>query len=66
MKFFIHYPLDWKPTNKRAAIVFFFGGGWQEATLRQTDVFLTSLGYLKGEPTLKIPGESRTELKREK
>jgi hypothetical protein len=31
------------------------------------DVFLTSLGYLKGEPTLIIPGETnKPELKREK
>lgn len=45
---------------------FFNRSPWQEATLRQTEVFLTALGYLKGEPTLKIAGESRTELKREK
>ncbi|MFA6545010.1 MAG: alpha/beta hydrolase [Limisphaerales bacterium] len=45
---------------------FFNRPPWQEVTLRETDVFLSSLGYLKGEPTLKIPGESRAELKREK
>lgn len=45
---------------------FFNRAPWQEVTLRQTDVFLTSLGYLKGEPTVKIPGEGKPELKREK
>lgn len=45
---------------------FFNRSPWQEVTLRQTDMFLTSLGYLKGEPTVKIPDESRAELKREK
>lgn len=45
---------------------FFNRAPWQESTLRQTDAFLTSLGYLKGEPTVKIPGEAVAELKREK
>ena len=45
---------------------FFNRAPWQEVTLRQTDVFLTSLGYLKGEPTVKIPGDGKPELKREK
>lgn len=45
---------------------FFNRAPWQEVTLRQTDVFLASLGYLKGEPTVKIPGETKPELKREK
>ena len=45
---------------------FFNRAPWQEVTLRQADVFLTSPGYLKGEPTVKIPGEGKPELKREK
>jgi acetyl esterase/lipase len=45
---------------------FFNRPPWQEVTLRQTDVFLASLGYLKGEPTVNIPGETKPELKREK
>ncbi len=45
---------------------FFNRAPWQEVTLRQADVFLTSLGYLKGEPTVKILGEGKPELKREK
>jgi acetyl esterase/lipase len=38
--------------------------GWHDATLYQTDLFLESLGYLKGKPTLTFTGE-RKELKRE-
>ncbi len=45
---------------------FFNRAPWQEVTLRQADVFLASLGYLKGEPTVKIPGEIKPELMREK
>ncbi|KAF0181651.1 MAG: alpha/beta hydrolase [Limisphaerales bacterium] len=45
---------------------FFNRSPWQEITLRQTDAFLASLGYLKGEPMVKIPGEGKPELKREK
>lgn len=45
---------------------FFNRTPWQEITLRQADVFLTSVGYLKGEPTVRIPAEVKVELKREK
>jgi acetyl esterase len=38
--------------------------GWHDATLYQTDLFLESLGYLKGQPTVKFSGERKT-LKRE-
>ncbi len=29
------YPPDWQPSDKRPAIVFFFGGGWTQGTVRQ-------------------------------
>jgi acetyl esterase/lipase len=38
---------------------FFNRSPWNEATARQADIFLTSLGYLKGEPTIKLPAESK-------
>jgi acetyl esterase/lipase len=38
--------------------------GWHDATLYQTDVFLTSLGYLRGGPAVQFKGE-RKVLKRE-
>jgi acetyl esterase/lipase len=31
----VHYPPDWKDTDKRPAIVFFFGGGWETGTIAQ-------------------------------
>jgi acetyl esterase len=34
---------------------FFNRSPWQERTLRRADEFLMSLGYLKGEPTIKMP-----------
>lgn len=30
----IDYPADWKQTDKRPAIVFFFGGGWENGTIK--------------------------------
>jgi acetyl esterase/lipase len=31
----VHYPTDWKATDKRAGIVFFFGGGWRAGNIGQ-------------------------------
>ena len=31
----VHYPPGWKETDKRPAIVFFFGGGWTGGTIKQ-------------------------------
>lgn len=31
----IHYPADWKETDRRSAIVFFFGGGWTSGKIDQ-------------------------------
>ena len=45
---------------------FFNRPPWQDMTLRQVDVFLASIGYLKGEPTLKPNADAQAELKREK
>ncbi len=35
LRLFIEKPPDWKPTDKRPAIVFFFGGGWVGGTPEQ-------------------------------
>lgn len=40
---------------------FFNRSPWQERTLIAVDQFLTSLGYLKGEPTVQVPESSETE-----
>jgi formylglycine-generating enzyme required for sulfatase activity len=30
----VHYPPGWKETDKRPGIVFFFGGGWENGTIK--------------------------------
>src|SRR5215208_3330689 len=39
----VHFPDDWKPGDKRAAIVFFFGGGWTKGTPKQFEPQATYL-----------------------
>jgi sialate O-acetylesterase len=41
----IHRPEGWKATDKRPAIVFFFGGGWTNGSVRQ---FESQAAYLAG------------------
>jgi acetyl esterase/lipase len=43
LKLFVHRPPDWKETDKRPAIVFFFGGGW---TSGKVDQFARQAEYL--------------------
>ena len=35
LELIVHYPSDWKETDKRPAIVFFFGGGWTGGKIEQ-------------------------------
>jgi acetyl esterase/lipase len=35
LKLHFAQPVDWKPTDKRPAIVFFFGGGWKSGSYTQ-------------------------------
>lgn len=42
---------------------FFNKEPWLQVTTRQMDVFLTSLGYLSGEPTLKLPEKASALVK---
>ncbi|MHA2303632.1 MAG: hypothetical protein ACXACD_22060, partial [Candidatus Thorarchaeota archaeon] len=32
---YVHFPKDWTVGDKRSTIVFFFGGGWSEGTVKQ-------------------------------
>ena len=45
LKIHVHYPSGWKASDKRPAIIFFFGGGWNSGTVGQ---FLTQAEYLAG------------------
>jgi acetyl esterase/lipase len=42
-------------TAEQQAHGFFNRSPWRERTLQRADEFLISLGYLQGEPTIKIP-----------
>src|SRR6266496_3094815 len=35
LKIFVHFPPDWKPTDTRPTMVFFFGGGWVKGSPNQ-------------------------------
>lgn len=35
LKIYVHYPPDWKASDSRPAIIFFFGGGWTSGTVGQ-------------------------------
>ncbi len=41
----VYYPVGWKKTDKRPAIVFFFGGGWNSGTIAE---FKGQADYLAG------------------
>lgn len=45
LKIFLSFPDGWKATDKRPAIVFFFGGGWTHGTVEQ---FAPQAAYLAG------------------
>ena len=45
---------------------FFHKSPWYERTLLESDKFLVSIGYLKGEPTLKVPNSELPEMTSEK
>jgi acetyl esterase len=45
LEMIVHYPPGWQATDKRPAIVFFFGGGWTNGTLAS---FQTQCDYLAG------------------
>ena len=34
----VHFPPGWKETDKRPGIVFFFGGGWENGTIKALDI----------------------------
>ncbi len=45
LKIVVHFPPEWKETDKRPGIVFFFGGGWENGTL---DSFARQAKYFAG------------------
>src|SRR4029077_12672357 len=45
LELIVHYPPGWKETDKRPAIVFFFGGGWTNGSVK---AFEDQAKYLAG------------------
>ncbi len=56
LNLYIFQPLGWKATDKRPAIVCFFGGGWTNGTLRQ---FLPQCKYLAQRGMVAIAADYR-------
>ena len=56
LKLYVFEPEDWKPTDKRPAIVCFFGGGWTGGTPRQ---FLPQCKYLATRGMVAIAADYR-------
>lgn len=63
LKLFIEKPADWKASDSRPAIVFFFGGGWVGGTPNQ---FLNQSEYLATRGMVGVRVEYRTIAKGDK
>ena len=63
LKIHVHLPPDWKPSDKRPAIVFFFGGGWKSGTVKQFEpqaTYLASRGMVAARADYRV--ESRQDV----
>jgi acetyl esterase/lipase len=61
-KLFLHtyYPDNWKKTDKRSAVVFFFGGGWNGGSYTQ---FSRHADYLASRGMVAFAADYRTKSK---
>ena len=53
----VHYPPDWKETDKRPGIVFFFGGGWENGSINAFErqaKYLASRGMVSGRADYRV------------
>ena len=58
LKLHFSFPLDWKPTDKRPAIVCFFGGGWKNGSYTQ---FVPLCDYLASRGMVAASADYRIE-----
>ncbi len=56
----VHYPADWSAEDKRPAIVFFFGGGWNKGNPSQ---FEAQANYLAGRGMVALRADYRLKSK---
>ncbi|MFM8272597.1 MAG: alpha/beta hydrolase [Gemmata sp.] len=54
------FPADWKPTDKRPVIVFFFGGGWKSGAFTQ---FVPQAEYFAARGIVALSADYRIESK---
>ncbi|OAI48439.1 hypothetical protein AYO44_06910 [Planctomycetaceae bacterium SCGC AG-212-F19] len=53
----VHFPAEWKKEDKRAAIVFFFGGGWTSGDVKQFEPqasYLASRGMVSARADYRV------------
>lgn len=63
LKMFVHFPPDWKATDQRPAIVFFFGGGWTNGSPVQFTPqaeYLASRGMVAARADYRIKSKHNT------
>ncbi len=63
LKMLIHFPADWKASDTRPGIVFFFGGGWRSGTPAQFEPqakYLVSRGMVAARPEYRIQSKHNT------
>ncbi len=60
LNFHVYYPSDWKATDKRPVIVFFFGGGWKNGSYEQ---FVPQSEYLATRGIVAISADYRISSK---
>ena len=63
LKIHVHFPPRWKASDKRPAIVFFFGGGWNQGTVKQFEPqasYLASRGMVAARADYRV--KSRHEV----
>lgn len=59
----VHFPADWKATDKRPAIVFFFGGGWRKGSVKQFEkqaIYLASRGMVAARADYRVKSRHKT------
>ena len=62
LKVLLDYPPDWRPSDKRPAIVFFFGGGWNVGTVTQFErqaQYLASRGLVAARADYRVRSRDR-------
>ncbi len=58
LKLFIHFPPDWKASDRRPTIIFFFGGGWTSGTPTQ---FTPQAEYLASRGLVAVRADYRVK-----